>query len=66
MAGKSRAEGSSLFGNSVYFAVDGSHVHIPSDIHDEATYFNSTKNKIFHERVPDSHNPARRIAHPEV
>lgn len=24
-------------------AVDGSHVQIPSDIHDEATYFNSTK-----------------------
>lgn len=25
-------------------AVDGSHVQIPSSIHDEATYFNSTKN----------------------
>lgn len=25
-------------------AVDGSHVQIPSNIHDEATYFNSTKN----------------------
>ena len=24
-------------------AVDGSHVQLPSDIHDKATYFNSTK-----------------------
>ena len=39
-------------------AVDGSHVQIPSDIHDKATYFNSTKDGRGYTRRREATNSA--------